>query len=43
MSASDSLASHHSTEWTCLLTRPETQPLCRPASVAWIVETSGTS
>ncbi|SLJ21418.1 Uncharacterised protein [Mycobacteroides abscessus subsp. abscessus] len=43
MRASDSLASHHSTECTCLLTRPATQPLCLPASVAWMVETNGTS
>ena len=41
--ASDSAASHHSTEWTCRFTRPLTHPLWRPASVAWMVLTSGTS
>ena len=43
MSESDSRASQLSTECTWRLIEPDTQPVCRPASVAWIVETSGTS
>jgi hypothetical protein len=43
ISESDSRASHDSTACTCLLSDPDTQPECRPASVAWMVETIGTS
>jgi len=43
MSESDSRTSHDSTACTCLLSDPETHPECRPASVACIVETIGTS
>jgi hypothetical protein len=43
MSESDSCTSHDSTAWTWRLIRPATQPECLPASVAWMVETSGTS
>ena len=43
MSESDSRTSHDSTACTCRLIGPDTQPECLPASVAWIVETSGTS
>ena len=34
--------SHHSTEWIVRFTGPGSQPWCRPASVAWMVATSGT-
>ena len=43
MSESDSRTSHDSTACTWRLIRPDTQPECLPASVAWMVETSGTS
>jgi hypothetical protein len=43
ISESDSRTSHDSTACTCLLSNPDTQPECRPASVAWMVETIGTS
>src|SRR5882757_8881127 len=43
ISASARWASHHSTECTCWLTTLDSQPACRPASVACRVTTSGTS
>src|SRR4029078_3737281 len=43
MSESDSRTSQDSTACTCRLIGPDTHPECLPASVAWIVETSGTS
>ena len=43
ITASARLASHHSTECTCRESGADSQPAKRPASVAWIVATSGTS
>ena len=43
ISESDSCTSQDSSACTCRLIRPDTQPECRPASVACTVETKGTS